>query len=102
MPVHAAVLVRHHPLAPAECSRPGVDLDVGRWRFPRDQGVESLRALETVAADVVGHVHRVGGTWVRAPAAREAAVLAPGAGEGRIQWPVRHRDRYVVAIDLPA
>ena len=36
--------------------------------------------LETVPADVVGDVHGLVGAGVGAPAAREGAVLAPGAG----------------------
>ena len=58
-------------------------------------------SCKTATADVVGHVHVLVGARVRAPAAREGAVFAPGAGEGRVQRAVRHGDSYGVALELP-
>src|SRR5215218_141455 len=57
--------------------------------------------LDTLAADVVGDVYGLVGTGVRAPAAREGAVLTPGAGEGCVERSVRHRDGRGVALNVP-
>ena len=38
---------------------------------------------------------------IRAPAAREGAVVAPRAGEGRVQGTVGDRDRHGLAFDVP-
>src|SRR6266545_6123260 len=57
--------------------------------------------LEPVPADVVGGIHGLVGAGVGPPATREGAVLAPEAGEGRVQPRVPHRDGHPVAPDIP-
>src|SRR5262245_23608428 len=65
-------------------------------------GIVVRSSFDPVAADVVGSVHGLVGAWIRAPAAREGAVLAPRAGKGRVQLTVRDGDRHVVAPDVPS
>jgi hypothetical protein len=57
---------------------------------------------DAVSADVVGHVHRLVGARVGAPATRERAVLAPRAGERRVERRVRDGDRHRFLPDVPA
>ena len=75
----------------------------GRWRTASWlRALDPEPSVETVASDVVGNVDGLVGAGVRSPAAGEGAVLAPGAGEGRVQLTVRHRDGHAVAPDVPS